>query len=65
MTQPPYIGKAQAIVWAFHIEPLLDDQYALNLGGDLSLVNTEQLRSFLARTVGGRDGLEGDPVARP
>lgn len=63
MTQPPTPHDAGYMVVAFHIEPLYNDRYALNLGGDLSLLTTEELRRFLAKTVGGTDGLEGDAVA--
>lgn len=61
MTTDP---KAQApVAWAFAIEPLPNDRYALFQGRDLSLVTLTEVRSFLDRAIR-PDGLGGDAVGR-
>lgn len=62
---PEHIPKAQAPAWAFAIEPLPDDRYALFQGRDLSLVSLPELRSFLEQQVKGAPGLGGDAISRP
>lgn len=57
-----YDSKAQApVAWAFAIEALPDDRYALFQGRDLSLVTLTEVRSFLDRAIRA-DGLGGDTV---
>lgn len=61
MTPTP--RSAQALVtWAFAIEPLPNDRYALFQGGDLSLVTIHQVRSFLEEAVNGAKNLGGDAI---
>jgi len=50
------------VTWAFAIEPLPNDRYALFQGGDLSLVTIHQVRSFLEEAVNGAKNLGGDAI---
>lgn len=54
--------KAQAPAWAFAIEPMSKDRYALFQGGDLSLVTINDLRSFLDKAISGSERLGGDAI---
>lgn len=56
------LPKAQAPAWAFAIEPMPEDRYALFQGGDLSLVTITDLRSFLDQQISGSEGLGGDAI---
>jgi hypothetical protein len=56
------LPKAQAPAWAFAIEPMPNDRYALFQGGDLSLVTITDLRSFLDQEFSDSGGLGGDPI---
>lgn len=57
-------SKAPApVAWAFAIEPLPNDRYALFQGRDLSLVTLTEVRSFLDRATRSH-GLGGDAVGR-
>ena len=60
---PEQTSKAQACAWAFAIEPLPYDRYALFQGGDLSLVTITDIRSFLEQQVEGARGLGGDAIS--
>ncbi len=62
MTDPRSNAQATAVTWAFAIEPLANDRYALWQGGDLSLVTMTQVRSFLEQAVEGAPGLGGNTV---
>ena len=54
--------KAQAPAWAFAIEPLPNDRYALFQGRDLSLATLSDVRSFLEQ-VERAHGLGGDTIS--
>lgn len=56
------LPKAQAPAWAFAIEPLSNDRYALFQGRDLSLVTITEVRSFIEQHIEKARGLGGDPV---
>jgi hypothetical protein len=63
MTSPSFPNaQAAAVTWAFAIEPLSDDRYALFQGGDLSLVTINDVRSFIEQAVKESTGLGGDSV---
>lgn len=59
---PSFPNAQAAVTWAFAIEPLANDRYALFQGGDLSLVTIDQIRSFLEQAVEGPTRLGGDSV---
>lgn len=59
---PTFPNAQAAVTWAFAIEPVAEDRYALFQGGDLSLVTISQVRSFIEQAVKGSKGLGGDPV---
>jgi hypothetical protein len=59
----PTSPDAQApVTWAFAIEPMFNDRYALLQGGGLSLVTIHQVRSFLEKAIGKDQKLGGDAI---
>ena len=59
---PRFPDAQAAVTWAFAIEPLSNDRYALFQGGDLSLVTIDQVRSFIEQAIERPQGLGGDSV---
>lgn len=59
---PSFPNAQAAVTWAFAIEPLANDRYALWQGGDLSLVTISEVRSFLEQAVERPKGLGGDAI---
>lgn len=59
---PSFPNAQAAVTWAFAIEPLANDRYALWQGGDLSLVTISEVRSFLEQAVERSKGLGGDAI---
>lgn len=59
---PTFPNAQAAVTWAFAIEPLANDRYALFQGGDLSLVTISQVRSFIEQAVEGSQRLGGDAI---
>lgn len=61
MNYDPFL-KAQVPAWAFAIEPLPGDRYALFQGGDLSLATITDIRSFLDKAIARPERLGGDTI---